>query len=451
MTADTVIFGNWLFTADAADSVLTDHAVVIKDGKISDILPAEAAEKIPAEKVFRLDTCALLPGFVNTHCHSPMNLLRCVGSDLSTLDWLHKAIWPLEGKLMSPEFVRDGSLLGSAEMLSGGVTCGNDMYFFPEEIVESQLRLGMRAAAGGFIIGFPSAYAADEETYFQNAVRLYETYKDNPLVSVNMAPHAVYSVSAEMLRKSMQFAEEHGLVWQIHLSETEEEVRDCIKAHGVTPVKYLSDLGCLKSNTVAAHAVHLTDDDIELFAKSGASIAHCPTSNMKLGCGAARIADLIDAGVNVALGTDGAASGHTLNILGEMRMAGLIAKGFTRNPSALPIRTLLRMATVNGARALGLDGNIGSLEKGKDADLIAVDLSGYQTVPVSDPLSVLVYSAERECVSACWVRGNHVVDKQHGVIKTPQWESILSESHILTWHNRVCEILKGDCAQYPVV
>lgn len=440
---DLIIKPGWIFTGVADQGLLTDHAILIKDGKIADIIPEALTKQMTAQKVENLPTCMVLPGLVNGHSHASMSLLRCVGSDLSTLDWLKKVIWPVEGQLMEPKFVADGARLGAIEMLLNGISTTQDMYFFPEDAAISMADEGMRVVAGGMIIGFPSPQASTEEEYFTQAKNLFHKYKGHPNISFNMAPHAPYSVSKEMLQKSMAFAQENGCQWQIHLSETPQEVQDSLDKHGLTPVEYLYKLGCLNSHTVAVHCVCLTDKDIELLAKSKASVIHCPTSNLKLGCGIARVPEMIDAGINVGIGTDGCASGHNTDLLEEMRLAGLLAKGKYQDPKVLPVEKLLEMGTKNSATAIGLGSKISVLETGKCADLIAVETYHYGSQPCLEPLATVLYCAGAPSVIKSYIDGKIVAEKQLSSINLPNWRAAVSKCNLMSWQNRVCEILQS--------
>lgn len=440
---DLIIKPGWIFTGIANQGLLTNHVILIKDGKIVDLVPESSSKDLPAQKVEELPTCMVLPGLVNGHSHASMSLLRCVGSDLSTLDWLKKVIWPVEGQLMEPKFVADGARLGATEMLLNGITTAQDMYFFPEEAAMSMAEEGMRVVAGGMIIGFPSPQASNEEEYFTQAKSLFEKYKDHPNISFNMAPHAPYSVSKEMLQRSMAFAEEHGCQWQIHLSETPQEVQESLDKHGLTPVEYLHSIGCLNSHTVAVHCVCLTDKDIELLARSKASVIHCPTSNLKLGCGIARVPEMLDAGINVGIGTDGCASGHNTDVLEEMRLAGLLAKGKYQDPKVLPVTKLLEMGTKNSAKAIGLGSTIGVLETGKSADLIAVDTCHYGSQPCLEPLATVLYCAGAPSIIKTYVSGKTVAEKQLSSVNLPNWRATVSKCNLMSWQNKVCEILQS--------
>ena len=394
MQTEKLLLPRWIIPLEGKTEVLENYGLAIENGRIAALIPPSDLENVEAKEVFELPDSVVMPGFVNCHTHASMNLLRCVGPDLTAPNWLTKCIWPIEGQLMSPEFVYDGALLGGAEMLQGGTTTCHDMYFFPDSAAKALREVGLRVVQGAFVIKYPNAEYKGEEDALAGARALAARHKDDPGLSINIAPHAPYSVTAEALQASMRLAEELDTTWQIHLSETEEERQNAIKEFGCSPVEYLAKLGCLNERTVAVHCVALSDHDIELLAESGASVVHCPVSNMRLGCGASPVVKLLKAGVNVALGTDGAANACSLSMFEQMRTAGLIAKGFSQDPTQLTVNQIIRMATINGANALKLDREVGSLAVGKFADLAVIDMSQLVTMPVLDVLSNVIYAVE---------------------------------------------------------
>lgn len=329
-------------------------------------------------------------------------------------------------------------------MLQGGTTTCHDMYFFPDSAAKALREVGLRVVQGAFVIKYPNAEYKGEEDALAGARALAARHKDDPGLSINIAPHAPYSVTAEALQASMRLAEELDTTWQIHLSETEEERQNAIKEFGCSPVEYLAKLGCLNERTVAVHCVALSDHDIELLAKSGASVVHCPVSNMRLGCDASPVVKLLKAGVNVALGTDGAASACSLSMFEQMRTAGLIAKGFSQDPTQLTVNQIIRMATINGANALKLDREVGSLAVGKFADLAVIDMSQLVTMPVLDVLSNVIYAVEAQCIHQVWASGCLVANIQQEKLLRPDRGKLLTKSNIMSWQNRVCEILRDD-------
>lgn len=403
---DTLIHAAHVIPVDPDRAVLDDHAVAIANGRIVAVVPAaEARERFAARDVVRLERHALIPGLVNLHCHAAMTLMRGIADDLPLMAWLQEHIWPAEAKHVSDEFVHDGSLLAMAEMLRGGVTCVNDMYFFPEATARAALRAGMRAALGVIAIEFPSAYAADAGAYLDKGLRTRDAYKGEPLLTFCLAPHAPYTVADETLRKIVTYAEELDLPIHTHVHETRDEIVQSLAQHGVRPLERLRRLGVVGPRLIAVHAVHLEDAEIELLAREGASVAHCPSSNLKLASGIAPLAALRARGVNVGLGTDGAASNNRLDLFTEMRTAALLAKAAAQDARVVSASEALRMATIDAARALGLEREIGSIAPGKWADLAAVELSEVEALPCFDPVSHLVYAAGRENVSHVWVGG----------------------------------------------
>jgi 5-methylthioadenosine/S-adenosylhomocysteine deaminase len=409
--ADTLIEARWIVPVEPAHRVLEHHALAVINGKIDALLPiAEAREAYTATETVELPGHVLLPGLINLHCHSPMTLMRGLADDLHLMEWLKEHIWPAEMKHVSPGMVYDGSRLACAEMLRGGITCFNDMYFFPRDTARAAIDSGMRCAVGLIVIEFPSPYAADAQDYLSKGLALRDEMKGEPLLHFCFAPHAPYTVNDDNLRQVATYAGELDMPVQIHLHETLAEIEQSLQSHQARPLQRLADAGLLGPGLIAVHAVHLEQAEIELLARHGCHVAHCPSSNLKLGSGIAPVAALLDAGVNVGLGTDGAASNNRLDMFEEMRLAALLAKGASGDAATLPAWRALEMATINGARALALDNQLGSLKPGKLADLTAVNLSALELTPCYEPLSHLVYAAGREHVSDVWVNGRRVLD-----------------------------------------
>lgn len=403
---DTLIEARWVVPVEPAGTVLEHHAVAVDHGRIEAVLPiAEAAERFEARERVELPDHALIPGLVNAHTHAPMNLLRGLADDLPLMTWLKEHIWPAEGRWVGPDFVRDGSELAMAEMLRGGITQINDMYFFPNMVARTAARLGMRATVGIIVIDFPSAWAEDADEYLHKGLTLHDEYKDDPLLGFCFAPHAPYTVSDGPLKRIRTLADELDLPIHMHVHETAEEVSGSVSETGRRPLERLDELGFLGPTTMAVHMTQLTDAEIERVATTGTSVVHCPESNLKLASGFCPVVKLAEAGVNLALGTDGAASNNDLDLFGEMRTAALLAKGVSGDPAALPAERVLEMATLGGARAMGTAADTGSIEAGKWADLTAVNLATIQSQPVYNPVSQLVYAAGREQVSDVWVAG----------------------------------------------
>lgn len=402
---DTLICAAHVATV-APRHVLAEHAVAVSGGRIAEILPTqEALARFDAGRVFRLENHLLLPGFVNLHCHAAMTLMRGIADDLPLMSWLQDHIWPAEGRHMSDEFAHDGSALAMAEMLRGGTTCVNDMYFFPEATARAALRAGMRASLGIIAVEFPSAYATDANGYLHKGLATRDAYQGEATLSFCLAPHAPYTVSDATLERVAVLAEELDLPIHTHVHETRAEIEQGQAQHGMRPLERLRRRRIVGPRLIAVHSVHLEDAELDLMAREGVSVAHCPSSNLKLASGIARVADMRRRGIRVGLGTDGAASNNRLDSMTEMRTAALLAKGTSGDASAVSAADALEMATLEGARALGLDRGIGSIERGKWADLAAVELSSVETLPCFDPVSHLVYAAGREHVTHAWVAG----------------------------------------------
>jgi 5-methylthioadenosine/S-adenosylhomocysteine deaminase len=413
-TIDTLIESRWVVPVEPAGTVLEQHALAVHDGRIVAVLPqAEAiARYAPAERI-SLDDHVVIPGLVNLHTHAAMTLLRGLADDLPLMVWLQKHIWPAEQRFVTTEFVRDGTLLACAEMLRGGVTCFNDMYFYPEAAAEAVLQSGMRAALGMILVDFPTAYAADADAYLSKGLAMRDAYRDHALLSFCMAPHAPYTVSDRSFEKMLTYADQLQVPVHVHLHETRDEVDASVSQCGSRPLARLERLGLLGPSLIAVHMVHLTPEEIALVARRNCNVAHCPSSNLKLASGFAPLAQLLEHGVNVGLGTDGTASNNRLDVFQEMRTAALLAKAVSGRADAVPAQQALDMATLGGAKALGLDQHIGSLVPGKAADVTAVNLDGLALSPCYDPVSHLAYAVGRDDVSDVWVAGRQLVrDRQ---------------------------------------
>lgn len=409
---DTLILAGWCVPVEPHDLVLTDHAVAINDGKIIDLLPSPDARQryAPGVLVQRPDHI-LLPGFVNAHTHAAMSLLRGIADDMPLERWLREGVWPVENRWVSAEMVRDGTRLAIAEMLLSGCTCFSDQYFFPEIVAETAVDLHMRAMVGTPVIESPSAWADGAAECLSKAADLvHDPYADHPLVSSCFAPHSTATVSDQTFTDLRVLADQLDTRIQIHLHESVQEIENELNTKGKRPIERLRDLGLVNASLMAVHAVHVTDNEIALFADAGVVIAHCPRSNLKLADGIAPIAAYGKAGVTVALGTDSAASNNVMDVLGEMRTAALLAKVEAHDATALPAAQALRMATLEGAKSLGLADSIGSIEAGKWADLACIDLRHINSQPVYDPISQLVYTVQPQQVSDVWVAGKHQVD-----------------------------------------
>lgn len=428
---DLMIEPRWIATVDT-DAVLKNHAIAIKNGRIVDVLPStEAHSRYQPAITHSLQEHLLIPGLINLHTHAAMTLMRGLADDQPLMTWLQQHIWPTEAKHVSPQFVLDGSRLACVEMLLSGITCFNDMYFFPDATAQAVTEFGLRAAIGITTLEFPTNYASDADDYIAKGLAVRERWQDNPQLSFCLAPHAPYTVSDKTFKRLATLAERLGLGIHCHINETRQEIEDSLKTHGMRPLRRLHNLGILGPQTTGAHAVHLDREDLELLSSTNVSVAHCPTSNLKLASGFADVVRMQQAGINVGLGTDSAASNNRLDIIGEMRLASLLAKGLTGDASALPAQHVLRMATLDSARALGLDHEIGSLTPGKYADICAIDLGGLIHGPCFDPLSHLINVASRDCISHVWVSGRCCVQDK----KILSGNGIRLEAPVALWQN----------------
>ena len=435
--ADLVIEASWVIPVEPYGAVLENHAVAITDGSIVALLPsAEMSVRCSSAVVCRLDSHVLIPGLINFHSHAAMTLMRGLADDLKLMDWLSNHIWPAETKHVSAQFVYDGTLLACAEMLRGGVTCFNDMYFFPEMTARAALNAGMRAALGIILVEFPTAYASDAQDYLRKGLAMRDELKKEPLLTFCMAPHAPYTVSDKSFEQILMLSEQLQIPIHTHLHETRGEISESLARFGVRPLARLERLGILGPNFIAVHAVHLEPEEIALLARLGCSVAHCPSSNLKLASGIAPVDRMLAAGINIGIGTDGAASNNRLDVFCEMRLAALLAKATSDSAETLPAHMALRMATLGAAQALGLERSIGSIQPGKSADLCAVNLDSIALSPCYDPASHLVYAAGREDVSDVWVAGRQLVGSgrllhlDEGGIrrKAGEWKSRISGS-----------------------
>jgi len=405
-TIDLLIEARWIIPVEPLGTVLENYAVAIDKGQIVAVLQqSEAGKKFSPRETKRLGQHILIPGLVNLHTHAAMNLLRGLADDLPLMDWLQNHIWPAETKFVSDSFVHDGTLLACAEMLRGGTTCFNDMYFYPKATARAAIASGIRAAIGLIAIDLPTSYATDADDYLAKGLAVRDELHDESLLSFCLAPHAPYTVNDRNFAKVLTLAEQCELPIHVHLHETNREVEESIERFGIRPLERLHRLGLLGPSLIGAHGIHFNAEEISLLAQHGCSIAHCPSSNLKLASGIAPISIMSNAGINIGIGTDGAASNNRLDMFHEMRLAALLAKGLTGQADTINAHQALHMATLGGARALGLDKAIGSISAGKAADLCAIDTHDIGLTPCYDPASLIVYSAGRENVSDVWVSG----------------------------------------------
>jgi len=407
---DTLINARWVIPVDASDHYLEHHSLAIQAEKIIDILPTDTAKaKYQADQTHDLPSHCLIPGLINTHTHVAMSLFRGLADDLPLMEWLNGHIWPAEAAWVSPEFVRDGTRLAVSEMLRGGITTFNDMYFFPDETARVATEAHMRACVGMILIDFPTVWASNADEYIEKGVALRDEYRNHSLITTAFAPHAPYTVSDTPLQKVQTLADQLDVPIHIHVHETADEIHGSLEQYQLRPLQRLEKLGMISPHLLAVHMTQLTDEEISLLGKQGVNVVHCPESNLKLASGFCPVAKLLDAGVNVCLGTDGAASNNDLDMFGEMRTAAQLAKAVAGDASAVPAATALRMATLNGAKALGIDEVTGSLQIGKAADIVAIDLGSLDSQPIYNPMSQLVYATGRDKVRHVWVAGKQVV------------------------------------------
>ena len=441
MQVDLILSARWVLPIVPSNTLLENCAVVVQSGKILDVVPVLVArEKYQATENINLDEHVLIPGLVNLHTHAAMSLMRGLADDVPLMPWLQEHIWPAEAKLVSPSFVRDGTLLACAEMLSGGVTTYNDMYFYPEAAAAASVQAGMRANLGLVVLEFPTQYATDADDYIAKGSDARDHLRDEPLISFSFAPHAPYTVADGTFQRIATLAEQLNIGVHTHLHETQDEIAQSEQTHGLRPLARLANLGILGPNLTLAHCVHLQDAEIKLLAAHGCHIAHCPSSNLKLASGIAPIAEYAKSAVNIGLGTDSAASNNRLDMFTEMRLAALLAKGQSGDATAISAHHALQMATINGAKALGLDDKIGSIEVGKLADLTAVKISDFAMQPCFDVASHLVYVAGREQVSHVWVNGDlkyHKPENSAGVFSNIEPQELTEI--VAKWQPKVSE------------
>ncbi len=433
---ELLVLGGTVLTMEPGLAPIENGAVAISNGKIVAVGPAEAMlEVAPTGELLNASGCIIMPGFVNTHSHLPMTLLRGLADDLKLRSWLEDHIWPAEKKHMNRGTVRLGTLLAAAEQLLAGVTTTTDMYFFDDEVAAALVTAGMRGVVGESLIDLPTPRCKTPEEMAEKQIELIEKYQDHPLIYPSVAAHAPYTVSAANLVKEAEIADQYGVPLQIHLSESKWEVENILKDKGVSPVRYLTDLGILTETTIAAHCVHVSEEDIELLREFEVGVAHNPASNFKLSSGIAPIAAMIESGIKVSIGTDGAASNNSLDMLRDAQLATFMQKAVTGNPEVMPANQVLEIMTSGGARVLGLDKKIGMLKEGMEADLICVATDGPHATPLYDPYSHMINAARSSDVRHVLVNGKVVVrDRQ---LETLDLEEIQTQA------NEVAERIRG--------
>ena len=432
---DLLLLPTWLVPVEPAGVVLREHGLGIRDGRIALIAPRREALQHPAMQVLELPHCLLAPGLINAHGHAAMSLFRGIADDLPLMTWLHEHIWPAEGKWVDEAFVRDGTELAIAEQIKSGISCFSDMYFYPHTAADCVHAAGIRAQITVPVLDFPVPGALNAAEALRKGLQLFDDLKQHPRIRIAFGPHAPYTVSDDKLEQIRVLADELDAGIHMHVHETAQEVTDAIAKHGERPLARLARLGLLGPRFQAVHMTQIDDDDLALLVEHNCSVIHCPESNLKLASGFCPVERLWQAGVNVAIGTDGAASNNDLDLLGETRTAALLAKAVAGSATALNAHSALRMATLNGARALGLETQTGSLEPGKLADLVAFDLSGLAQQPIYDPVSQLIYASSRGCVKHLWVGGKQLLDEgrltrmdEHALIaKAMEWGTRIAQ------------------------
>ena len=434
----TIIKPRWILTVNEQFDLLTDSALIIENDIIQSILPVSelhTVEGLDEAEVVSLDNHVLMPGLINTHTHAAMSLLRGIADDLPLMDWLNNHIWPAETKWVDRQFIQDGVKLCVAEMIRSGTTCLNDMYFFPDIMAKTCQQMGMRATTGLIVLDFPTVWAQSADEYLSKAMAVIDEVKEYPLISTAFAPHAPYTVSDKPLEKIAMYSSELDIQVHMHIHETQFEVDESVKNIGKRPLERLDQLNLLNPNLMAVHMTSLNELEMERIAETGVHVVHCPESNLKLASGFCPVDTLQKLNINICLGTDGAASNNDLDMFGEMRTAALLSKGISGNASSCNAEQSLRMATINGAKALGLADQIGSLEAGKKADVIAVDFSQLNTQPVYDPIAQLVYATNSMQVSHVWINGEQKlkdyqltdIDAVEIISTAQQWQDKIQE------------------------
>lgn len=434
---DLIIKARWIIPIVPANRILENCAIAIDKGQIVALVPQEEAERrYVATQVVHLDSHALIPGLVNAHGHAAMSLLRGYADDQPLERWLNDHIWPTEARWVSEDFVRDGSELAMAEMIKSGTTCFADMYFYPEQTAQACLDAQMRCQLAFPVLDFPTAWGTGPDDYLNKGLKLHDNLRGNHLINMAFGPHAPYTLSDAPLQKIAILAQEMDMPIHIHLHETAKEVSDSLREFGRRPSQRLRDLGLLSPLTQCVHMTQIDHSDIALLAETGAHVVHCPESNLKLASGFCPVDQLLSASINVALGTDGAASNNDLDLFSELKTAALVAKAVAGNAASLDAHTALKMATLNGAKALGMEEWIGSLEVGKAADITAVDLGKLSMQPLYNPASQLVYTHAGQAVTHVWVEGKSLLS--NGVLQTLNEREILGKAN--WWRKQITSI-----------
>lgn len=434
IAVDTRINARWVIPIEPAGVILDHYAILIQGDRIAGMVPQQDADhRYHARETIDLPTHVLMPGLINMHGHAAMSLFRGLADDLPLMTWLNDYIWPAEGKFVDASFVADGSRLAIAEMLRTGTTCFSDMYFFPEIVAETAYDTGIRAQICFPLLDFPTVWGAGPDEYLAKGANLIDQWSDDPHIMPAIGPHAPYTVSDRPLQRAIQLASDKNARIQLHLHETASEVADAIEKTGKRPTSRMMELGLLTPRTQCVHMTQMDDTDLSCLVDSGAHVIHCPESNLKLASGFCPVHRMQQAGVNVAIGTDGAASNNDLNLFGELNTAALIAKAVSQDATALSAHQALAMATLHGAKALGRDHELGTLEAGKLADIIAIDLSDPFSQPIYNPASHLVYSDRGRDVSHSWIGG--VPQLQDGRLTRVDVPDLMLR--VASWANRI--------------
>jgi 5-methylthioadenosine/S-adenosylhomocysteine deaminase len=409
-----ILSPKWLIPVVPEGDVITGHSLVISGSHITDLCPRQQAlSRYPNAIETVLENHALIPGLINVHGHAAMTLMRGYADDKALMDWLNNYIWPTENQFVSETFVYDGTTLAIAEMIRSGTTTAIDSYFFPDASARAYIDQGFRAQVSMPVIQFPTAWASSEQEHLDKAMQVHEDLKDHPLITTALAPHAPYTVTDEAFTRIVELSAKHQMPIHLHLHETATEVNDALEASGERPIARMHRLGVINPALQAVHMTQLIEDELALLAANQVSIAHCPDSNLKLGSGVCPVPDLMAHGINVAVGTDGVASNNNLDMSAELRSAALLAKGLSGDPTRVSAEQALAMGTINGAKLLGLEDKLGSLEIGKLADVVAIDLSDPLAQPVHHPISQIVYSTSGAEVSHVWIHGEaKLIDKR---------------------------------------
>jgi 5-methylthioadenosine/S-adenosylhomocysteine deaminase len=424
----------WLIPIEPKGVIYEHHSLIIDQGKIKDILPTSQAESLyKSKETIDFNHHAVLPGFVNAHTHSPMALFRGLADDLPLMEWLNNHIWPAEAKWLGEEFIREGTEMALGEMIQSGTTCFNEHFFFPEVIAQAAKQAKVRACIGPTIINFPTNWSKDENDALAKSIELYRNFDTDGLISWSLAPHSPYTTTDNILKKIADYSKDNRLPIHMHIHETAFEIEQSLKQFGKRPLKRLSELGLVSPYLQCVHMTQVDDEDLAILQATQAHVTHCPESNLKLASGYCRVHELTQAGINVALGTDGAASNNDLDMLGEMRTAALVGKPIANDATAVSAVDVLRMATINGAKALGLEQQIGSLESGKYADVIAIDLNHINTQPLYHPISQIVYSAINRQVTDVFVAGQTLL--RNGELQTLDKAQLLANAN--KWRERI--------------